>query len=127
MLRKKRQILGIILIYLTCLTICWFFIGAWVQDDSFISFRYSENLIKGEGLVYNSGEYVQGYTNFLWIVILGGISYFGTSFNHTALLLNVIFTLITGISVVILISGGKNNTFRPVFAALLFLSAPNVL
>jgi hypothetical protein len=39
---------------------------AWVCDDAFISFRYADNLVRGHGLVYNVGEYVEGYTNLLW-------------------------------------------------------------
>jgi hypothetical protein len=39
---------------------------AWLCDDAFISFRYAENLTNGLGLVYNAGERVEGYTNFLW-------------------------------------------------------------
>ena len=39
---------------------------AWVCDDAFISFCYAENLTHGLGLVYNAGERVEGYTNFLW-------------------------------------------------------------
>lgn len=38
----------------------------WVQDDAYVSFRYARNLVRGEGLVYNPGERVEGYTNFLW-------------------------------------------------------------
>lgn len=38
----------------------------WVSDDAFISFRYAENLVRGLGLVYNPGERVEGYSNFLW-------------------------------------------------------------
>lgn len=38
----------------------------WVCDDAFISFRYAKNLVDGFGLVFNSGEYVEGYSNFLW-------------------------------------------------------------
>ena len=41
-----------------------------VQDDAYISYRYVENLIDGYGLVFNYGEQVEGYTNFLWIIIL---------------------------------------------------------
>ncbi len=41
---------------------------AWVGDDAFISFRYARNLVEGLGLVYNAGEQVEGYTNFLWTV-----------------------------------------------------------
>jgi len=39
---------------------------AWVCDDAFISFRYADNLVHGLGLVYNAGERVEGYSNFLW-------------------------------------------------------------
>ena len=39
-------------------------------DDAYISFRYADNLAAGNGLVYNVGERVEGYTNFLWTVIL---------------------------------------------------------
>ena len=37
-----------------------------VQDDAFITFRYSRNFANGKGLVLNHGEKVEGYTNFLW-------------------------------------------------------------
>jgi hypothetical protein len=43
---------------------------AWVCDDAFISFRYARNLIDGHGLVYNALERVEGYTNFLWTLLL---------------------------------------------------------
>ena len=38
----------------------------WTCDDAFISFRYARNLVRGNGLVFNVGEAVEGYTNFLW-------------------------------------------------------------
>lgn len=34
-------------------------------DDAMISMRYAWNLAHGHGLVWNPGEYVEGYTNFL--------------------------------------------------------------
>ncbi len=39
-------------------------------DDAFISFRYSRHLVDGLGLVWNPGEVVEGYTNFLWVLIV---------------------------------------------------------
>jgi hypothetical protein len=39
-------------------------------DDAFISFRYAENLVNGHGLVFNAGERVEGYTNFLWVLLI---------------------------------------------------------
>ncbi|MEM1029326.1 MAG: hypothetical protein AAF928_05295 [Myxococcota bacterium] len=41
-------------------------------DDAFISFRYARNFARGLGLVYNAGEAIEGYTNFLWTVLLAG-------------------------------------------------------
>lgn len=41
-----------------------------VCDDAFISFRYAKNFISGHGLVWNiGGEPVEGYTNFLWVIV----------------------------------------------------------
>ncbi|HKP53780.1 MAG TPA: hypothetical protein VJ183_14155 [Chloroflexia bacterium] len=40
--------------------------GDWQMDDAYISYRYAWNLLHGHGLVYNPGEVVEGYTNFLW-------------------------------------------------------------
>lgn len=41
-----------------------------LYDDAFISFRYARNLARGDGLVFNVGDIVEGYTNFLWTVVL---------------------------------------------------------
>lgn len=42
------------------------------QDDAYISFRYAQNWVAGHGLVYNAGERIEGYTNFLWTIWLVG-------------------------------------------------------
>lgn len=44
-------------------------LGTWVMDDAYISFRYAQNLVQGHGLVYDPGEVVEGYTNFLWTML----------------------------------------------------------
>jgi hypothetical protein len=41
-------------------------------DDAFISFRYARFLADGLGLVWNLGERVEGYTNFLWTILIAG-------------------------------------------------------
>lgn len=38
-------------------------------DDAWISLRYARNLLEGHGLVYNPGERVEGYSNFLWVIL----------------------------------------------------------
>jgi arabinofuranosyltransferase len=47
-------------------------------DDAFISFRYARNLANGLGLVFNAGERVEGYTNFLWTLLLAASYKLGT-------------------------------------------------
>ena len=42
----------------------------WVAEDAYISLRYARNLVEGHGLVFNIGERVEGYTNFLWTLLL---------------------------------------------------------
>lgn len=44
---------------------------AFLNDDAFISFRYAKNWVAGHGLVFNPGERVEGYTNFLWTILIG--------------------------------------------------------
>ena len=41
-----------------------------VCDDAFISFRYAANLVEHGELVFNVGERVEGYSNFLWTVAM---------------------------------------------------------
>lgn len=41
-----------------------------VTDDAYITFRYSWNLATHGQPVFNLGERVEGYTNFLWMVLL---------------------------------------------------------
>lgn len=41
-----------------------------VTDDAFISFVYARNLLEHGALVFNLDERVEGYTNFLWTLLL---------------------------------------------------------
>ena len=45
----------------------------YISDDAFISFRYVRNFLQGHGLVFNPGERVEGYTDFLWVLLLAGL------------------------------------------------------
>lgn len=41
-----------------------------VSDDAMTSMQYAKNLALGNGLVFNVGERVDGYTNFLWVLLM---------------------------------------------------------
>jgi len=63
-------------------------------DDAFISFRYAENLVAGYGLTFNRvGEPVEGYTNFLWTLLLAGVLYFKLDPILTAKVLGSLLSL----------------------------------
>ena len=59
------------------------------QDDAFISYRYVENLVQGNGLVFNPGERVEGYTNFLWIILLSIFARLGLNIITVSKILGV--------------------------------------
>ncbi|UCE02121.1 MAG: hypothetical protein JSW67_12815 [Candidatus Latescibacterota bacterium] len=45
-------------------------LGSWVTDDFFITLRYADSVVAGDGPVYNSGERTEGYTHFLWLCLI---------------------------------------------------------
>jgi hypothetical protein len=60
--------------------LCW----SRTVDDAFIVYRYADNLVAGEGPVFNPGERVEGYTSPSWVVlaaaaIAGGVDPVTTS------------------------------------------------
>ena len=66
------------------------FTREWGADDAYISFRYAENLAGGHGLVFNAGERVEGYTNFLYVVVLAaGAALFHVPHYAVAVAVNV--------------------------------------
>ena len=76
----------ILLAWLT--SVSWF-----LTDDAFISFRYVRNLLNGHGLVFNVGERVEGYSNFLWVLELAAIwRVLDIRPEHAAPWLSVLFT-----------------------------------
>ena len=44
-----------------------------IADDALISLRYSQRLLAGQGLTWNPGERVEGYSNLLWVLCCAAI------------------------------------------------------
>lgn len=59
-------------------------------DDAYISFRYARHAAAGDGWVFNPGERVEGYTNFLWTVMLAGAARVGWAIPTASVWLGVI-------------------------------------
>jgi len=77
-------------------------------DDVYISLRYARNFITGNGLVFNPGEYVEGYTNFLWVILISPFANHPTLAHIWIYTLGIIFSLAT-IHLVYKL-GGKSKT-----------------
>lgn len=70
------------------LTIAALLQGPWCIDDAYISFRYARNLARGVGLVWNPGQFVDGYTNFAWVILLAPFEALGLDTPLIARLVN---------------------------------------
>ncbi len=87
---KVRETLRCVLLIVTALAaVSWAWSLMWASDDAYITFRYAENLVKGHGLVYNPGERVEGYTDFLWAIIAAVVILFKGDPGQASILINL--------------------------------------
>ena len=106
----------------------------YMPDDAYIGMRYAVNLSGGEGLVFNPGERVEGYTNFLWVIILAAAAEAQIPLVPGARILSLIFAVGTLLLAwrmcdTVIPAGGKKTAGPGVAAAaplILAASAPFV-
>jgi len=63
----RRVLFGLISLFFFLLVVSFFSIF----EDAFISLRYAVQFASGRGLVFNPGEWVWGYSNLAWTVLVG--------------------------------------------------------
>jgi hypothetical protein len=98
----------------------WAWSLRWIADDAFISLRYARNLIEGHGLVYNVGERVEGYTNFLWTVLMASAGAVGFDLAQTSIVMTLFCFALAIIVVAALsarLSEADGTSFFPLAAA----------
>jgi hypothetical protein len=88
---KKGADLAWLLLAVAVASVIFAFSPIWLVDDAYISFRYSHNLAEGRGLVFNEGEYVEGYTNLLWILVMTLPELFGIPIHLFAVYAGICF------------------------------------
>ena len=101
--------------------------GARTVDDAFITFRYAQNLIAGNGLVYNPGEWVLGTTTPLYAVLIAAIGSITGGIRAPYPEITVVINAIAdAISCLIIIRLSTNLGYRRagIAAALIWATAP---
>jgi len=98
-------------------------------DDGMISMRYAWNLSHGFGLVWNPGEYVEGYTNPLMTLLMALPTLLFDKVNAvlSVQVLGIVFMLINAYLVMSiadqLLLSGHEQRYRRLFVVLAFLCA----
>lgn len=94
----------------------------WACEDAYITFRYVQNWINGNGLVYNLGDKVEGFTHPLWLFLIAIPSFLGLDVRASALILSLLIS-IAGLLLIIFRDRGEDE--QPLifpFAALLLIT-----
>jgi hypothetical protein len=81
------------------------------SDDAYITMRYARHAAAGEGLVYNPGERVEGYSNPLWLGLLVVAAKLGLDLVVAAKLLGIIagaLSLLLALGIILRLTDGHN-------------------
>ncbi len=81
---------AIIFLSTVAVRLLFHFYTGYTADDAFITFRYADNIIGGEGFVYNSGERVLGTTTPLFTLVLVLFGLIGMEVSRAALLVSLL-------------------------------------
>ena len=66
----EQAILLLLVSFFVIIRVAWIFYTGHTFEDAFITFRYAENVARGNGYVYNIGEHVYGSTTPLFTFLL---------------------------------------------------------
>jgi hypothetical protein len=94
--------------------------GPFLPDDSLISYRYAERLVAGQGLTWNNGERVEGYSNLAWVLLLAAYRWLGGDLLVGGRVLGLACALLTFVAIALAF---RPRTAREGLAPLAGLSA----
>lgn len=102
------------------------YLDHWGNDDPYITYRYSANLLKGEGPVYNEGQRVLSTTAPLYALLLAGLGLLGL---ELPLLSNAVGTMALLLSAWVLYrwADGRGDGHVGIVAALLLTMSSYLL
>jgi arabinofuranosyltransferase len=97
MLKTKITLFTGVLVYFSLFTFLRYnYLFTTILDDAYIFFRYAENIANGYGFVWNIGELpVEGFTSFLYLVILVLVKFFTIDLELFSILFGIISSALT--------------------------------
>ena len=66
----------------------------YLDDTQMVAMRYARNLVAGNGLVWNAGERVEGYTNPAWVLVMAAVHAAGAPDRVASLAVKVVAWLL---------------------------------
>ncbi len=120
--RRRAALIATLIAIVPFAWLTWRF--NWVVDDAFISFRYARNLAEGHGLRFNVGEDppVEGYSNFLWVLLLTPVEALGWPTPQVSSVLSVACGLVLIWRVVRFLHMRMRLALTPLILSALFLT-----
>ena len=124
---NRKTIVIILLIIFTTILVRGLLVyySNYTADDSFITFRYAENIASGKGFVYNEGERVLGTTTPLYTLLLALLVKLGLPIVSVARIINIGADCLTGILFFLLLRKFKLGVAT--FAAFFYVLFPRVI
>lgn len=93
-----------------------------VLDDALIGYRYVARFIEGQGLTWNDGEFVEGYSNLLWLLIIAAGGYFEPNLIIVGWIAGLLANVAALAALVWTFGRGPSTPVAPVCTSLLVLS-----
>lgn len=97
-----------------------------VVDDTFISLRYAKRLVETGTLTWNDGEYVEGFSNMLWVLLAAGFGRIGVDLLDAVQAMGLICTLLTPLAFFYVARSAKLPPLALALALLLFIISPPI-
>ena len=119
--KSAATALALFIIAISVLAIHVYHFLPFIADDALISLRYSQRLLAGQGLTWNPGERVEGYSNLLWVLGCAALGLTGIDLITAARVLG--FTGITA-AIGAVVYAHRPQSFKtalPLLLALMFL------
>ena len=91
-------------------------------DDAFISLRYAQRLLAGEGLTWTEGPPVEGYSNLLWVLACALLGALGVDLLDAPLILGVASAIAIVAAVVYAFRPHSWGESLPAFAGAMFMA-----